>query len=483
MPALAFLLLGACAIQPTYRPPPIAAPPAWANAPGATPEGASGTTVDREGWWKTLRDPMVDGLVEAALRDNPTLEEAAARIDQARAALAARGAQQLPSIGVAGNAGTARDRMGTGAATAGQTSASLGASLSWEIDLWGRVRESRLAARSRLDARAADAESARLSLIGDIADTVLALRACDMTLAIRDRDIASRETELRISRARLSFGNIARVTVAASESNLAATRTDRILQAEACQRLVNALVAISGVGADAIRQRMPPRSSADSDEFVLDPPLPPPPPFDPALPATILLAHPGVVAAEREVAARWSEIGVARAERLPRLDLAAVLTGQWIRALGSSSTYGSNSAGLGLTGPLFDGGGSAANVRGAEAAYREAAAQLRLAVRTAVRDIEDGLAGQKSALARIETARAALAAARFALRANKARWDAGSIAQYELEETRRQYRGAQESAVNAAADRARAWVALVRRTGAPKAPSAPGVQTPAGISG
>jgi NodT family efflux transporter outer membrane factor (OMF) lipoprotein len=439
--------------------------------------------VDRHGWWKALHDPVVDRLVEAALRDNPTLEEAAARVDQARAVLAARGAQRLPNIGVVGNAGTSRDSMGAGAAAVRQSSASLGASLSWEIDLWGRARESRLAAGGRLAARTADAESARLSVVGDIADTVLALRACDMTLAIRDHDIASRETELRISRARLSFGNIAPVTVAASESNLAATRTDRILQAETCQRLLDSLVALSGLGADSIRQLMPQNAGARGDDFALDPPLPAPPPFMPALPATILLANPGVVAAEREVAARWSEIAVARAERLPRLDLAAALTGQWIRALDSSSTHSSNSAGLGLTGPLFDGGAGAANVRGAEAAYREAAAQLKLAVRTAVRDIEDGLAGQQSALARIETARAALTAARFTLRANEARWHAGSIAQYELEETRRQYRGAQESAVNAAADRARAWVALVRRTGTAKEVSAAGQDISGAISG
>jgi outer membrane protein TolC len=192
------------------------------------------------------------------------------------------------------------------------------------------------------------------------------------------------------------------------------------------------------------------------------------------MPAVVLLANPGVVAAEREVAARWSEIAVARAERLPRLNLAAALTGQWIRALGSNSTFIGNSVGLGLAAPLFDGGAGAAGVRGAEAAYQEAVAQLALAVRTAVRDIEDALAAQQSALDRVKTTRQALDAARFTLRANEARWRAGAIAQYELEETRRLFRSARESTVTAAADRARAWVALVRRTGPTVSPSADG---------
>jgi len=454
IPCAVLFLLGACATQPAYRPAAIAAPAGWANA-----APAMATTVDRDGWWTALHDPVIDALVAAALRDNPTLAEAAARTDQARALLAARGAQQLPSVNGTAGLTRSRDRAGGNTGSVSQTSASLGASLSWEIDLWGRVREGKVAARSRLDARAADTESARLSVIGDIADTVLALRACEIALEIRDRDIASREAELEIGRARLSFGNVAAVTVVASESNLAATRTDRIVQAETCQRLLDSLVALSGVGVDPIRALLP------KDDANPEARLPVPPPFIPALPATVLLGNPGVVAAEREVAARWSEIAIARAERLPRLDLAAMLTGQWIRALGSNSSYASNSVGVGLTGPLVDGGAGAATVRGAEAAYREAMAQLAGTIRIAVRDIEDGLAAQQSALARIETSKAALAAARFAFQANEARWRAGAIAQYELEEARRRFRSAQEGVVVAMADRARAWVALVRRTG------------------
>ena len=106
-------------------------------------------------------------------------------------------------------------------------------------------------------------------------------------------------------------------------------------------------------------------------------------------------------------------------------------------------------------------------MRLAEASYREAVAQLVFAVRNAVRDIEDALAAQQSAAARIETSGEALEAARFTLAASEARWRAGSIAQLELEEARRQSNRAQESAVVAAADRARAWIALVRRTGTP----------------
>jgi outer membrane protein, multidrug efflux system len=143
----------------------------------------------------------------------------------------------------------------------------------------------------------------------------------------------------------------------------------------------------------------------------------------------------------------------------------AVLTGQWIRAFGSESSFRSNSVGATLSAPLFDGGARAANVHGAEAAYREAVAQLSLAVRTTIRDIEDALAGQQSAALRIGTSQETLETARFALGANAARWRAGAISQFELEDTRRQFNQAQQGVITASADHARAWVALMRRTG------------------
>jgi NodT family efflux transporter outer membrane factor (OMF) lipoprotein len=456
---VSFLLIGGCVLQPTYQRPALDLPGAWSNAPAETPRA---TMIEREGWWTLLGDPAVDRLVAAGLHDNPTLAEAAARVDRASAVTALETARRRPGVGATANISGAQDRAGSGGATMVQASADIGANLAWELDLWGRLRETATAARHRLTARTADAEAAHLAIVAQIADTALALRACNLVHGIRARDIGSREIELKIIEARLAFGYVAPVAVATAQSNLASARTERIAREESCKRLVDALVALSGLDAATVLRLLPKDMPADGDA-----PMPAPPPFAPALPATILLRHAGVVAAEREVAARWSEIAVARAERLPRIDLTALLTGQWLRALGSSDSYVSGSLAVGLTAPLYDGGAGAANVRLAEASYREAVAQLVFAVRTAIQDIEDALAAQQSATARIETSRDALEAAQFTLTASEARWRAGSITQLELEEARRQSNRAQESAVVAAADRARAWIALVRRTGTP----------------
>jgi outer membrane protein, multidrug efflux system len=458
--ALPVALLGACALQPDYRRPAPDVPASWSNAPDRAVPSSAGAPDDGQAWWSRLDDPAIDQLVAAGLRDNPTLAEAAARIDQARALLTVRDAAKLPAVGIEGSATRARDRLNPGGGPSHQTSAAIGARLSWELDLWRRVRESAEAARLRVDARTADAQGARLSVIGDIADTAIALRACRLTLEVRDRDIASRETEWMIGRARLAFGSIAPVTLATARSNLASARTDRIAQDETCRRLVDALVALSGVDAARIGGLLAGRPDGVGERW-----LPTPPSHDPALPATVVLGNPAVMAAEREVAARWSDIAVARAERMPRIDLAAVLTGQWIRALGSESSFTSNSIGATLSAPLFDGGARAANVRGAQAAYREAVARLSQATRITIRDIEDALAAEQSATLRIGTSQDMLEAARLAFDANDARWRAGAISQFELEESRRQLNQAQQGAIAATADRARAWVALMRRTG------------------
>lgn len=485
------LLLAGCATRPIDSPVSVSTPAGWANSVSPV---AQAQAID-EHWWMRLGDPAIDRLVDAALQDNPTLAQALARVDQARATLAVGRAAQIPRVDVSGSASQGRQNVGTtaGAHPVDLTAASISPSVSWELDLWGRVRKTARAAQSRLDARTADAHDARLAVAAQLAGGVLRLRTCHYSLLVRSQDIASRKTELDLMEKRLSFGNVAPVEVANARANVASAETGRISQREQCTREIDALVALSGLDAATIRALLPEPPAPTKDAMVSAPAwdggiagiIPTAPPMQPALPATVLLAHPGVIAAEREAAARWSEIGVAEAERLPRIDLAAMLTGQWIRVLGSTLSFTTWSAGPQLSGTIFDGGAGAANVRNAEARYRESVAGLQLTVREAVQNIEDGLAAQQSAQARLQTSRDAVAAARFALTANEARWRAGAISQFELQESRRQFNSAQESAIAAARDNAVAWVDLVRLSGngfdltggGPQAPAA-AVQLP-----
>ncbi|MDB5989743.1 MAG: hypothetical protein JWQ10_1146 [Herbaspirillum sp.] len=471
------LWLAACSTQPDYQRPALALPASWANAGAATPsDGSASTSNLNTSWWKQLHDPAIDALIDAAYADQPTLAQAVARIDEARATLGVNQAQQLPQARLSASAARASSQNIASVNppfTLLTNSASIGPSFSWELDLWGRLRESSEAARRRLDARDADAQGARLSLAAQIADGVLTLRACNYSLRIRDADIASRDTELDLMRRRLAVGNVAPVDEANASSNQANARTNRISQQEQCTRTVDALVALSGLDAAGVREwvtrplaySQEPASSTTIGTTDIDLLMPVPPPFQAALPAKVLLGHPSIISAEREAAASWAEIGVARANRLPQINLAAMLTGQWLSAFGQSAHFDTWSVGANLSAPLFDGGSGAANVRGAEARYRQAVASLRSTLRTTVQNIEDALAAQQSAEQRVITSQQATAAAHFGLRANEARWKAGAISRFELEDTRRLYNTAQESAIAAARDRAQAWVDLMRASG------------------
>lgn len=463
------VLLASCSLQASYQRPGLPLAPRWANATAGIAPSPGARAIDSR-WWAQLQDPAVDALTEAALIDNPTLARAAAAVDEARSTLRVAQAQRMPQLGVDGAAVHARvagPESPSGPSVLAESSITIGANLGWELDLWGRLRQSALAARQRLDARTADAAETRLVLIAQIADGVESLRACSYSLAVRDADIAARETELALTVQRLGVGNVAPVDAATAEANLAGARTDRIRQAEQCARTVDILVELSGRDAAAVRSLVAtPAPASELTASEAGGGIPRPPPVELALPATVLLNHPEVIAAEREAQARWSEIAVARAERFPRLDLLALLTGNWLRAFGSDSSFETWSADGVLSLPALDGGAGAAKVRLAQARYREAVARLRAVLRASAHDVEDALAAEQSAGQRVETSRQAVDAARIALVANEARWSAGAVSRFELEDSRRQFNLVRESAIAAARDRAQAWVDLIRASGA-----------------
>lgn len=455
-------VLAGCALQPVYAPPATAAPSAW-SAPSVPVQEPTPPLAER--WWTVLQDPAIDLLTEAAFADSPTLAQAVARIDEAQATLGVSTAAKAPSVGANASLTRARSQntsSGTSSLTSDSTSAAVGPSFSWEIDLFGRLRHSVEAAQSRLDARTADAAAARLSLAADVANGVLTLRACENSRRVLADDIASREETLALTRLRVATGFAAPADEARAVAGIASVRTNLAAQQEQCARQVSALVALSGKDAAAVRQSIGIAIPSPADRPTAPMFMPQAPAATPQLPASVLAGHPNVISADREAAAAWAEIGVARADRLPRLNLAAALTGQWIRAAGTTLDFTTWSIGPALSATVFDGGAGAANVSAAQARYRRAVASLQGTLRSTVQDVENALAAQVSAQARVASASEAAAADRTTLQASTAQWKAGAISLFELEDSRRQYASAQDAEISARRDQAQAWIALVK---------------------
>lgn len=455
-------VMSGCALQPHYSPPPMEMPTRWTDLQGATRTSESDRPFPDQ-WWTALRDPAIDTLVFAALGDSPTVDEVISRTDEARAVLRGVGAQRLPSIQA--NASATRQQ-GT-AMEPGETMissvADVGLGVSYEIDVFGRVRESVRAAENRLAARTAEVQGARLTLVAQVADGVVALRACAFSQRVRALDIESRMQVLDLTRRRVAAGVDARVEESRAQNSLASARTEAALLNQECERQTHALYALTGLSSVEVRSVV--LDSSEEAPETTPPFMPVSPELPLPLPATVLTHHPDLIAADREAAAAWSEVSVARAERLPRIDLGAILTGNWLRAAGSTLNFTTWSLGPTLSAPLFDGGAGASNVDAAEARYRAAVARLRQAVRLVVQDVEQALAFEESSRVRMSSAQEALAAARDMFLVTERRWRAGATSLFELEDARRQRAAAEDAAIAATRDHVQAWIALMKAIG------------------
>lgn len=260
----------------------------------------------------------------------------------------------------------------------------------------------------------------------------------------------------------MQAGFSAQTEVDSASRDLAFATIELALQNELCQKNLNALSAFSGMERLSIQTLI---AGPDVDEIEQSMPEPPLLPED--IQATALMNHPSVRSATFDAEAAWADINVAKAERLPKLDLSTILAGQWIRAAGTTLDFTTWALGATASGTVFDGGLGAATVDASEARYRGALAALEGALRTSVQEAQDALVAQQSANERREAAMTALKAAQSSFKANEALWRNGSASLLELEYARRQLLAAQIDLITAKRDRAAAWITLHRVLGEP----------------
>lgn len=317
LPAVALLLAGCATVG--RAPPPASAE---AQLPAAFAQ------LDRErasagqvGDLLPTADPAFATLSARALASAPTLDEAVARIDAARAGVRAARAEQLPAVSASGT--VARERLNQqqfGALPPGiaidpnRTAFNLGLDASWDADLFGRLRASRRASLARLDAATLEAAAVRLGLQADIARAVIDARTLDAREAVARADIASAADLVAVTGARARAG-------IAPEFDLVRARS---LEADARARLEPILSQRAAITGQLVTLT---GLSAQEVQAAFRPPARPAPVVTPALavPSVLLRARPDVAAAERRLAAADGEIAAAAAERFPRLSVTAAL--------------------------------------------------------------------------------------------------------------------------------------------------------------
>ncbi len=382
--ALLAVSLAGCNFAPRYLPPPTPQPLAYKEQ-GPWTQAQPADTAPRGPWWTSFDDPTLDRLEPQVPLANPTLAAALAAYDQARDFAAQARSAYLPTVsGFDENTYNrqSQERLFRGSNQRNvEPDNRIGASLSYELDLWGRIRNLVAAGEATAQAAAADLADAQLSLQGQLADDYVQLRGLDAQDRLLRSTVAAYQRALDLTNARHSGGVASGLDVDRAANQLYAAKAQ--INDVAAQRALYEHAIASLVGQPASTFAV---ASATAVARIV--------PHVPAgVPSTLLQRRPDIAAAERRAYAANRQIGVARAAFFPTVSLGA--QGGWENTGGndlltSPDSFWTVGPQLALT--LFDGGRRRAVVAASKAAFNLVGAQYRATVLTAFRQVEDQMA-------------------------------------------------------------------------------------------
>lgn len=386
--ALLVSALAGCAVGPDYKKPAQDNMPAAWSVQAPWRAGAPADAHAKGAWWERFGDPVLNQLQQQALANNQTLAAANARLAQARATVNSVAAGQYPQAALTSRAGRLQisgDRPLTNYNVPNystvQNDFSVGVAVSYEVDLFGRVRRSVEGAKASAQQSAADLENTRLLLGADLASNYFSLRQTDTELDVVARSIDLQRRSLDLATARHELGASSGLDVAQQQALLDATLTQVDLLRRVRGQYEHAIATLIGVPAPSFALAV--RNTAVT-----------PPQVPLGMPSDVLERRPDIASAERAMAAANAQIGIASAAYYPSFIL--------------NPTYGfdSNSLttlfnapsllwsfGVSASQNLFAGGRLDAGVDFARAGYAGALANYRRAVLTALQEVEDGITG------------------------------------------------------------------------------------------
>jgi len=381
---LSSFALAGCSFAPPYKTPAFTTPAAYTDI-GPWAPASPDDSAPRGDWWAMYNDPTLDRLERQIDTSNPTLAAALSRYDEAVQTEREAAAAQYPSLDLDGTATQNRQsedrplREGKGPNNYGDNE--LTGTFSYELDLWGKVRNEVAEGKALSQASGADAAAIRLSLEAQLADAYFSLRGTDADVQLLQQTSADYERALQLTQTQHAGGIVSGLDVGQAQTQYdvaVAQLTDAIAQRAIYQHEIGTLIGVP----------------APSFALAADPQLPLPPPVPVAAPSVLLQRRPDIAAAERRAAAANAQIGVTRAAFFPTITLNAnggfEAEGGGINLFNLSNSMWSLGPELALT--LFNGGERRAAGRLAIAQFNEASANYKSTVLTAFQQVEDNLA-------------------------------------------------------------------------------------------
>ena len=453
---VAALALAGCNLAPDYQRP---ASPVPATLP-ATGAAESGASVDMTGigWQRFFIDERLRAVIEQALANNRDLRIAVANVEQARARYGIERADLFPNVnGVAGGnlQRLSRPQAALSGGDRSQESWSVDLGSSWEVDLFGRIRNLSKAALEQFLATQESQAAVRISLIGETATAWLTLAADRERLAIAERTQGAFSRTLDLTRARFDRGMASALEVRQAQTSHDQARSDIAVLKTLVQQDRNALNLL--VGAPVDDQLLPQALDQNPATLAVLPD---------GVDSRILLERPDVKAAEHQLIAANANIGAARAAFFPTISLTGALgtvSGGLSGLFDKGNGNWSFSPAVSL--PLFNAGRNRANLRFSEASRDLAVAQYEKTIQIAFREVADGLARRATIGEQLDAQQSLVAAATDAYRLAEARYKRGADGFLATLDSQRTLFSAQQTLVAARLAQETNLVSLYRASG------------------
>ncbi|MBE9609168.1 efflux transporter outer membrane subunit [Chitinilyticum piscinae] len=383
LPLTLVVLLAACGLNPTYDKPDL-----------PLPDAPAGEVVEvAPKWWEAFQDPVLNNLVDKALERSPSVELAMARVDEARAVLGITSSEQLPQVN--GSAGASRGQRSESVYGAPQSIAnsySVGLSASWELDLWGRVRNSTAAARANLLASEYALDGARLTLAASVAEQYFALQSSLAGLETSRKTVETRKASYELRKKQFEGGITSELDMRQAETEVATARSQELDFATRVNQQESALSVLVGQSPRELFAEGITPTKQESSKLVAAGTVPS------GLPSDLLLRRPDIQQAEQNLRASQAKVSAARAAYFPRISLTGFLgleSGQMSTLFDSASGAWSFAGNLAM--PIFNSGLTAAQVDQARAQEKAAVATYRQAVSQAFADTRAALRNYQAA--------------------------------------------------------------------------------------
>ena len=437
--ALLFVLLAACATPPPPQAPRVELPEAWKeSAPRYAEDGR---------WWTIYQDVELDKLIDEAVVQNSDLRIAAARVDEARALVADAKGAQMPTVDARLAAQRQRNSQRTATFFSGipleynDYRASL--NVSWEVDVFGRLRSTASAAAADFQASEAARDGVRLALAAEVVKSYFSLRALDEQIAMTNRNINLREDALRLQRRRFEGGVISEYDLRQLEAEAASVRAQLPPLERSRDQEEAALTVLLGRSPKQIFEAGVGRAQI-FDQGLQTAVLPA------GMPSELLLRRPDLVEAERRLAASNARIAAARADMFPSISL----TGLAGRESAALSDLFNGPAGIyyfvaSISQPIFAGGRLQARTDAAKAREQEALAQYQKSIQNAFSEVRTALAGQARSRESFEAESTREQALAQSLRLARLRYQNGIASQLDVIDAERGLLAAQSARIEA----------------------------------